>query len=186
LQRQALELAVEKNRKELENFRHSEALKTAVSQAIRAIGQVAYSESAIISLLNQGADGVTVENTPDGPQPKIGGQTVSWPAAMQFFYASHEQFFQTDPKTLVAAEAAKRDEVLAKEDFRSLQHRQNFIAKHGLEEFENLPLSRSSIVGNRDPRRLSWPEYQKLSFSEKQRVVAEVGESGILKIMARK
>jgi hypothetical protein len=186
LRRQQLEVEAEKLRADTEAFKHGEAVKTAAAEAFRSIGKTLYSLDAAVKLMALGDGGIKIESTVDGPEVSIGGQRVTWAAAAQFFFNQHPTFFETDLKTLAADEQSKRDEVLAKSDFRSLQHKQNFIAKHGFKQFEELPMTRASIVGHRDPRRLTWPEYQQLNSAEKAKVVGQIGEHGLLRIMGRR
>jgi hypothetical protein len=186
LRRQQLELEAEKLRAETEAFKNGEAVKSAVADAFRAIGKPPHSLDAALKLMTMGEGGIRIESTVDGPEVSINGQRVSWAAAAQFFYAAHPTFFVDDVRALKADEEAKRDEILAKSDFRSPEHKINYISKHGFRQFEELPLTRASILGHRDPRRLSWTEYQQLNSAEKAKVVGEVGESGLLRIMSRR
>jgi hypothetical protein len=171
---------------EMDGFRSGEALKQCVVDAINAIGQKACSIDAIKKLLSLGHDGFSVTNSPDGPELSYNGKVLPWATGMQLFYKTHETFFEMDVEAFRNREQAKANEVKARSDFRSPQHVTNYIAKHGLAAYEQLPLTRDTLLLDRNPHRLTAEQYARLSVAEKMKVLNAVGEDGVARIVSRK
>jgi hypothetical protein len=182
-----LEGQLEKQRQDFEDFTNSEKYDSAISDAICAIGRPAFSKAAVKKMFATGTDGMSVIPGPNGPEPVLDGQVISWPSAMQRFYVAHPTFFQYDPQEEERRdEERKATEIKSKADFRCKEHLSNWLSVHGSDAFAMLPATRDGLLGDRNPHYLTREEYSKLSVEEKTRVSKELGVSGVERILGRR
>jgi hypothetical protein len=201
-------LEQENLRREAENasLKHEQAVKEGLSSAFHQIGLTPHNTEAVLTLIRH-APGIVIRPGDDGPEVEIDGHAATLLDAAQRYAHLNPTHFRDDTPTAHNADdddptldlksRALRDlarrqgqgqpvtQILARSDFRSLEHKTNFIRKHGLKAFEALPATRAEIVGDRDPRRLTRSEYLGLNLRERTKIAHDLGSGAISRIMQR-
>lgn len=202
LEREAQRIEVETSA-----IKHAQALQTGVTAALHECGLKPYDFDMVLKLLPM-EDSIQIRHLDDELVVTVDGNEVDLRVAVQRFYTRHMHLFEDDKPTQqtyregdvddpyypligkdrVLAQMQDRDrpinpQVFARSDFRSLQHRSNWIAKHGFDAFEALPSTRDALLLNRNPRALSADEYKRLTVEERVKVIQKIGADGVAKLM---
>jgi hypothetical protein len=181
-ERQRLEEAIQRRAESERELAKIQAQQTAlrhdgaVNQAIGATGLKFYDLPSTKKLF---ASEFELVESDEGirAQSKETGETLPIKDALRKFAERHFNFVESG---LPENHAKPNGGIVSRDQLTSREARIKFISDFGLAAYEKLPATRPLA-----DHELSWPAYQRLSFTEKARIVEKHGEAFIVRLRQR-